>query len=244
MRRCIIVSIVLITTACGGSSPTSPEPEPIKQVQQLSVPSHFRGVWAEPDEALARTSRYQANLVILQIDSWGSDLGPLAEQLQSRGIGTMVYVEQVFQAPRSTWDAGWQRVETWVKPLKDAGILWGFHVMDEPALNGRTGIRDEANAYVRQRGYDVFATEWIDYVSDQGTWKSPRPAGVRWYGVTCYDYGTPRTKWHIQNCSEEYARHLDWDVVIGQAFNAGNGIPDQAKWEAIAANRSIVWWVD
>lgn len=249
MRALTLVALLALA-ACGGngggvSAPSVVEPP---KPSALAVPATLRAVWTPPDAALWRAAHYRANTVVLQIDSWGADHTTLAQMLRERGIGVMVYVEQVFTRPRAGWDAGWQQVQTWDKPFRDAGLLFGYHVMDEPAHRGNygNGLRDDANAYVRGRGYDVLATEWIEYVTDAaGDRALRRPPGVRWYAVTCYDFGG-RPKWHFQNCAEEYSRHPDWDTVVGQGFDAGNGLPDPALWENLAAklNRGIIWWVD
>ena len=99
---------------------------------------------------------------------------------------------------------------------------------------------------LRSRGYDVLATEIIDAVTDRNPRALGRPPGVRWYGVTCYDFGTPRPKWHFHNCAEEYERHPDWDLVIGQGFDAGNGVPSPVLWTGLATKlgRGIAWWVE
>jgi len=66
--------------------------------------------------------------------------------------------------------------------------------------------------------------------------KLPRPAGLRWYGVTCYAYGS-RTPWTVQGCSEEYTRHRDWDTVIVPASPdvCAAGRCDATAWGHLAA---------
>lgn len=218
----------------------------------LAAPARLRAVWATADRALGRVGAFQANAVVLQIETWGDDYTGLAARLRERGVGAMVYVKQCFTAPRSTWDACWARVEVLSKPLRDAGVLWGYHVMDEPALRGNyhTGLSRDANAYVRGRGFDVLATEWVEYVSDQKMYRFPRPAGVRWYGVTCYGYGGTPSKpptWRASNCFEEYARHPDWDtMVIPASPDVCEGHKcDVGAWEAQAARlgRGVAFWV-
>jgi hypothetical protein len=121
--------------------------------------------------------------------------------------------------------------------------------LDEPAHHDQVsnGLRDTSNAYIRAKGFDVFSTEWIQYVTDSDPKRAlGRPPGVRWYTVTCYAFQS-RTPWHVQGCAEEYARHPDWDTVTipeGPAYNQATGYPwDLARWEAIAGNsRSIAFW--
>lgn len=241
----VAVAAVLFTLAgCGGGgNPASPGPVEPTPAPRLVAPDRLRAVWSGPDDALVRVSQRQANAVVLLIDTWSSDQTQLAAALRERGVVALPYVEQCFTQPRTSWAQCWSQVERWSAPLDAAGVLVGYHVMDEPAMKGLVGIRDDANAYVRAKGWDVLGTEWIEYVTDQRKDPQPRPA-VRWYAVTCYDFGSPRTKWHFQNCAEEYTRHRDWDHVVGQGFDAGNGVPNPAKWEELAARlgRGIIWW--
>lgn len=234
---------------CGGDhSPTGPSEAPIAQeaaIAPLAVPARLRAVWAPAGRAGGAVGRLGANAVILQIDSWGEDLTSYAAWSRERGVGAIPYVGQCFEGSLPYRDTCWGYVERWVAPLKAAGVLWGFQGIDEPALHGKTTQAAEGVAYMRARGYDVLGVEWIEYVSDQRKYRLPRPAGLRWYGVTCYAYGG-RTPWHVQGCAEEYARHPDWDtVVIPEGhYNQAEGYPyDRARWEAIAgSSRSIVFW--
>lgn len=214
----------------------------------LAVPGRLRAVWAPASRANGLLARLGLNTVLLQPESWADDLTSYAQWSRERGVGAIPYVGQCFEGPHAGWDACWASVERWSRPLRGAGILWGYQGLDEPALHGwvGNGLRDQSNVYIRARGFDVLSTEWIDYVTDRaGVRAVGRPPGVRWYGVTCYAYGS-RTPWHVQGCAEEYARHPDWDtVVIPEGHhNLAAGYPyDQARWEAIAGNmRSIAFW--
>jgi hypothetical protein len=183
--------------------------------------------------------------VLLQPESWGDDLTGYARWSRERGVGAIPYVGQCFEGPRSTWDTCWAAVERWSAPLRAAGILWGYQGIDEPALHDLIPARDVSNAFMRERGHDVFATEGIDYASDQRAGLA-RPPGVRWYGVTCYAYGS-RTPWTVEGCAAEYGRHPDWDIVVipeGPAYNQAVGFPyDQARWEAVAGStRGVAFW--
>ena len=245
------VLLILALTGCGqGEEVTGPMGESTQDVSTppLLVPSRLRAVWAPATRAQTAVSRLGCNAVLLQVESWSDDMTGYASWSRERGVGAIPYVGQCFEAPRGTWDGCWARVEAWSRPLRDAGVLWGYQGLDEPALHDwvSSGLRDLSNVYIRARGFDVFATEWIEYVTDRaGTRALGRPPGVRWYGVTCYAYGG-RTPWHVQGCAEEYARHPDWDtVVIPEGhYNLAAGYPyDQARWEAIAGStRSVAFW--
>lgn len=247
MRKLCVIGLMVTAAGCGGGSagPTAPTHQEAITAP-LAVPGRLRAVWAPVERANGAVARLGANAVILQIHSWGDDLTSYAAWSRDRGVGAIPYVEQCFLGPRSGWDACWANVERWSRPLAEAGVLWGYQVMDEPAAHGRTPITPEAVAYVRARGFDVLHTETIEYVSDQRRYKLPRPAGVRWYGVTCYAFDS-RTPWHRGNCAEEYARHPDWDLVVipeSPEYNEAAGWPyDRGAWEAIAGqSRSIAFW--
>lgn len=256
MRKSIVCVMLVLLVGCGSGASNPTSSDPVAGAASLqsptppaSVPPVLRSVWATTEDALTYSAAYQSNAVVLLIDSWGESHDTLALQLRQRGVGVLVFVEQCFYpVPRSGWDGCWVNVERWSKPFKDAGILYGYHVMDEPFKHGvPASVRNEANAYVRAKGYDLLGTEWIEYVSDQKMYKFPRPAGLRWYAVTCYDFGGSGVKhapWYFQNCAEEYERHPDWDTVVGQGFDAGNGVPPRDQWESLAAklNRGIIWW--
>lgn len=257
MRRLAGVVCLAGLSACGGGGVDVAGPSAVDgpTAQQdavsapLAVPGRIRAVWTTANRANGAVARLQANVVLVQPESWWDDLTGYARWSRERGVGAIPYVGQCFEHPRSAWDACWANVERWSKPLREAGILWGYQGIDEPALRGFVagGERDAANAYIRARGFDVFATEWIDYVTDRaGARAQPRPVGVRWYGVTCYAYGS-RTPWHVQGCAEEYARHPEWDTVVipeGEKYNRAAGYPwDLARWEAIAgSSRSVAFW--
>ena len=214
----------------------------------LAIPGRLRAVWAPASRAGSAVARLNINTVLLQPESWGDNLPGYAHWSRERGVGAIPYVGQCFEGARAGWDACWATMERWSAPLRAAGILWGYQGIDEPALHDRVsdGARDASNAYIRARGFEVFATEWIEFVSDRKLHRLGRPPGVRWFAITCYAYGG-RTPWHVQGCSEEYARHPDWDTVVipeGPAYNQAAGYPyDQARWEAIAGNsRSVAFW--
>jgi len=164
------VAGALLTVAaagCGqGGGVTGPSEAPTAQeaiTAPLRVPDRLVAVWSGAGAAPGLVGRYEANTVLLLIDTWAEDLTPYATWARERGVGAIPFVEQCFTAPRSSWDACWTKVEAWAAPLRAAGLLWGFHVMDEPSRSPLTAaMRDEANAYVRARGYDVLATEIME----------------------------------------------------------------------------------
>lgn len=246
--------LLTLTVGCGGGAAvTGPTDGPTvaqtPAVAPLAVPTRLRAVWAPADRAAGAVARLQANAVLLQVDSWGDDLTGYARWSRERGVGAIPYIGQCFEGTRASWDSCWASVERWSRSLREAGVLWGFQGVDEPALNGQVsnGVRDASNAYIRAKGFDVFAVEWIEYATDQRKDAQRRPAGVRWYGVTCYAYQS-RTPWHVENCAAEYARHPDWDTVIipdgRDDLNRAAGYPySRAQWEAIAGSgRSVAFY--
>lgn len=238
---------IVLCGGCGHSggvtSPSEPQEGLSAPVSALPVPSRLRAVWAPATGAQTAISRLGANAVILQPESWSDDLTGYARWSRERGVGAIPYVGQCFEGSRGGWDGCWASVERWSAPLRAAGILWGYQGIDEPANHGLLGVRDEADAYIRARGFEVLGVEWIESVKHRD-YRPPK--GLRWFGVACYAFQS-RTPWHVQGCAEEYARHPEWDTVVipeGPTYNRADGYPyDQARWEAIAGgSRSIAFW--
>lgn len=253
MRRLVGVVCLAGFAGCGGGldvtgpsggAGSAPQAQQEATLAPLRVPDRLRLVWGSMDTAAGPVVRFGANAVALQIGTWGEDVTPFARWARERGLVVLPFVEQCFWQARGAWEGCWARVETWAKPLRDAGVLVGWHVSDEWAYRGQAqAVRDEAVAYVRAKspGLDVMNTEWVDSVLHRDY---RRPAG-RWFGVNCYAYAS-RTPWHTQGCVETFERHLEWNLVVVPAFAGGNmaGPYDQAKWEAMAdrTGKSIAFW--
>ncbi len=226
-----------------GPSGDTPATQQAPVLAPLAAPARLRLVWGTADTAAGPVARFGANAVALQIGSWGEDVTQFARWARDRGIVVLPFVEQVFSAPRGSWDAGWSRVETWAKPLATAGVLVGWHVSDEWAHRGQAqAVRDEAVAYVRARSrLEVLNTEWVDAALHRDY---RQPQG-RWFGVNCYAYAS-RTPWTTRGCVETFERHPEWNLVVVPAFAGGNmaGPYDQAAWEGLAnrTGKSIAFW--
>lgn len=233
---------VVILAGCGGNHQAGPTAvDPIAdtvstpEVRALAtLPPYFEGFYVlGPD---AHTVPGNVEVLIL---SWGDDIEAIARVMATRGQLAFVSTHCCLW-PGGRFDpAQWERIETeWLTPLRRAGVLAGVYLVDEPRING---ISDDevarGAAFVSAQGLPTMAVR-----ANLNSKRLPR-LPVDYYSFTCYDFAGPggtKKEW----CRDEYRRGA-YDFVVGQAFDGGKGMPDQAYWRETAreAGVGIISWV-